>query len=157
MRNKLYIFLFLTACTSSNKELTDNEKNYNAVSDSLVKYKSEIEANSGKIQTTMLDYMKLDYASYKSKYEFSDKEMEALSKTFTVSYQIARTMKEIDDNLSMKTNSNAADSLLSDHQGNKSDYKFDPSKSSEKEGGNELDVLKEAFDSDLQPADKNKN
>lgn len=157
MTYKLYILLFLTACTTSNKELSENEKSYNSVSDSLVKYESEIKSNSGKIETTMSDYMKLDYEAYKTKYKLSDKEMEVLAQTFTVSYQIARTMKDIENNMSIKPNTYKADSLIEELQKDKSDYKFDPNKSSEKESGNELDVLMEAYDSDEQPAKKKNN
>ncbi len=156
MTKKLYIFLFLTACTSSHKELSENEKNYNAVSDSLVKYKNEIKVNSGTILPTMSDYMKMDYASYKSKYKLTDKEMTDLAQTFSVSFQIARTMKEIDDNISNITSTDNADSLLKEIQKDKSDYKFNPNKSIESENGNELDVLIEAYDSDVQP-EKKKN
>jgi hypothetical protein len=154
MTKTLYIFLFLTACTSSHKKLSDNEKNYNAVSDSLVQYKNEIKANSGTILPTMSDYMKMDYASYKSKYKLSDKEMTDLAQKFSVSYQIARKMKEIEDNMSNITSTNKADSLLNEIQKDKSDYKFDPNKTTETENGNELDVVMEAYDSDDQPAKK---
>lgn len=152
MKNKLYVFLFLTACASSHKDLSDNEKNYNAVSDSLVKYKTEIIVDSGAILPTMSDYMKLDYSSYQSKYRLSDKEMEELAQTLTVSYQVARTMKEIDNNMSITTGK--SDSLLEKSEKDETDYKFDPKNISDNE--NELDVLMEAYDGDIQSKKINK-
>jgi hypothetical protein len=159
MKNLIYlsIVLFSFACAPSNKELSKNEKRYNSVSDSLVKYKTEMKTSTGNIQTMLSDYMKLDYASYKSKYKLSDKEMTDLAQTFTISYQIARTKKEIDDNMSILIDTNKADSLLEELQKNKSDYKFDPKKSTEVENGNESDVLMQAYDSDKTPAKKKIN
>ena len=99
MTKRLFFFLLLSACNSPEKNLSENEKSYNSVSDSLDKYRSEIITSTGKIQTSISDYMKLDYASYKSKHKLSDKEMINLAQTFTISYEIARTIKEINENM----------------------------------------------------------
>lgn len=144
MMNKIYFFLLLTACSSTGKEISVFEKHYSAVSDSLVKYKKEIIVTTGTIDSSLSDYMNLDYSAYKSKYKLSDLEMEELAQTFIVTYEIGQTRRAIEENMSIKIDTSRSDPS--------SDYKFDPKEIKKNEEGST--ELMDAYDSDKQPEQK---
>lgn len=99
MIKKIQLLLILTACSPSKQDSSENIKNYNAVSDSLVKYKREIKSISGIMPPVLSDFMQLDYAEYKLKYKLSDTEMTKLCKNYTVTYQLGRNKRDIDANV----------------------------------------------------------
>lgn len=140
----------LYSCDSKEKVNNKHETLYNSVSDSLVKYKNEIIENIGPDDTLFVDYMKLDYISFKSKYKFSDFEMDDLAGTFTVSYQIGRTFREMDINIS---DFDEIDSTVIENQEQREEkYSFESDglnlKQKQSDEDEELKILMEAYDSD---------
>ncbi len=149
MKNKLFILIFLPACTLSNKQLSEQEKEYNAVSDSLTKYKTGIVTNSKKVQQSLEDYMKLDYDEYKSKYKLSEKEMNELANTLTTSYQIAKTIIAIEKNMSnLSKIDKKIDIIEKKMQKETSDYKYNSNESSDHQIKSEYEVMMEAYNSE---------
>jgi hypothetical protein len=129
--------------------LSEQEKEYNAVSDSLTKYKTGIVTNSKKVQQSLEDYMKLDYDVYKSKYKLSEKEMNDLAHTFTTSYQIAKTMIAIEKNMSdFSKIDKKIDAIEKKMQKEPSDYRHNRKESSDHQRKSEYEVMMEAYNSE---------
>lgn len=126
---KSFIYLLVVALISfacSGKVKSKHEVLYDSVSDSLVKYQDCILQKS---DNSMSDFMSLDYDTYKSQYQLTDKEMDQLSKTFEVSYEIAKISKSIRENMELTTDGmdhiNSLDS-------SETDYTFHPEQVSPK-------------------------
>lgn len=92
--------LVLFACSENKPVLTENEKNYRSTQDSLVKYRPDVLELSANGTASVIDFMELDYADYKSKYQLSEKEMDVLRRTFNVRYEQAKAFKAIGENMS---------------------------------------------------------
>lgn len=135
----IFLLFLFSACSENQSVLSLNEKNYQETQDSLVKYKSYISENT----ESLSDYMKLDYQSYKAKYNLSEKEMEITRKSFNTTYEIAKAFKAIDQNMSR---SNLPHPVKDSIKGN---YSFDknlkPANISKDEDV-EVEVMMEAFE-----------
>jgi len=139
------IAITITACTGSKKELSEHEKLYAEVADSLVKYKKEIPYELKKQKFS--DFIKLDYKTFKTKYDLSEEEMKILIDSYIVSYKIAQTTREIEKNmLEFKKSSG----LLERSEPGDYDYSFNKEDTSLFPPGKdvEVQVLMEAYDSD---------
>ena len=111
----------LLACSENKPALTLNERNYIETQDSLIKYKSVLLEFSGDDSTSISDFIKLDYKSYKSKYQLSEKEMDILRRTFNVRLETIKGFTEIKNNM-FRSNINEHTSESQDSKGN---YSFD--------------------------------
>jgi hypothetical protein len=111
----------LLACSENKPPLTLNEKNYIETQDSLIKYKSALLEFSGDDSTSISDFIKLDYKSYKSKYQLSEKEMDILRRTLNVRFETIKGFIEIKKNM-FRSNINEHTSESQDSKGN---YSFD--------------------------------
>lgn len=99
----LFALSFLVlACSDKKPELTQNEKNYLQTRDSLVKYKAEVLEISATDTLAVTDFMRMDYASYKEKYNLSEKEIDILRRTLNVRCEQAKAFKLIEENLSRR-------------------------------------------------------
>jgi hypothetical protein len=135
----ILLFLLISACSENKPVLTLNEKNYLKTQDSLVKYKSDILENS---EENLSDYMKLDYQSYKTKYQLSEKEMEITTRTFITRCEIVKAFKSIRENRS-RSNLNqyhSKDSI-------KGNYSFDKNlKSADVTKDKDAKIMMKAFE-----------
>lgn len=134
----IFLLFLFSACSENKPVLTLNEKSYLKTQDSLAKYKSYISENPEGLS----DYMKLDYQSYKAKYNLSEKEMEITRKSFNTTYEIAKAFKAIDQNMSR---SNLPHPVKDSIKGN---YSFDKNMKPaniKKNEDVEVKVLMEAF------------
>ncbi len=130
------------ACSENKRELTQNEKNYYQTQDSLIKYKSDILELSGEDTSMITDFIRLNYANYKKKYQLSEKEMDVMRRTLNVRCEEVKTFKAIQENISQPIQPYTKDSVRGDYSFNK---KLKPANSA-KEEDVETEVLMNAFE-----------
>lgn len=125
MKKIIFILVFFTSCNQ--KEISLQEKKYNEVSDSLSKYKSEIRPLTPEIS----DFIKLDYENFREKYSASEKDMNALLHTYTVTYQtisaaqsIREVFEQLDElNSELSKMEKESDTIKKDYKFNLRDFK----------------------------------
>ena len=102
MKNTISIFLLLILISSCNESqdviINKHEQVFNTTADSLRKY-----ANTPFFQalndSSLNDYITLEFKSFKHKYKMDDSDMNSLSEQFHVTIQIVKTAASIDDNI----------------------------------------------------------
>ncbi|MDF3028209.1 MAG: hypothetical protein K0S23_2516 [Fluviicola sp.] len=141
----ILILFLISACLEKKTELSQSEKNYLETQDSLIKYKSDIFQflDEDSLQSSVSDYIKLDYQHYKTKYRLSEKEMDATRKAFITTYEIAKTFKEIGENTSRSDSNYSRGSIKGTYS---FDQKLKPANVS-KDEDTEVKVLMEDFKS----------
>ena len=104
----LILGIVLFSCSNSDQALqnmNEHEILYNSTSDSL---SNHLDVSSIKeimlLDSTIQDYTNLDYKAFKKKYSLNDNEMDQLAGALTVTSEIAKTIKSIDDNLRQAEN-----------------------------------------------------
>ena len=98
--------ILLLACSQNPPVPSKHEQNYLQTRDSLIKYKSLVLEISTDSITETIDFINLDYATYKEKYHASDSEMDLICKSLNTRCEIAKTLKAIKDNMRLLEFSN---------------------------------------------------
>lgn len=145
--NKLtYIgMLLFSACATAPKEFTKQEEAYTCTADSLKKYHVPLLNQFGTLPDQMTDYMTMDYAAYRKKYNLTDQEIDAVTQQFTVTYQTVKLAASMNDQLEQISEGTSTDSITETAP----NYSLD--KNNEPASEKELDIFNQAQDKQITP------
>lgn len=124
----IYIMLLpsvlFVSCSNDNatdRNLDTHQELFYATADSLNHYKDVAIFNDIlSTDTTINDYTKLDYETYRKKYSLDHYEMDQLASKLKVTCEIAKTFKAVEDNMQR------AEEIViqKPHESNNTDYSF---------------------------------